>query len=792
MKKLMIYILILLPAWGFSQVQLKGIVNDRLASIAGANVIVNNLAGEIITGAVTKADGSFLISLKTGNYKMKISSIGFLTEERTLQLENDTDLGVIILKEEAGNLNEIKISAKKKLITYKSDRIVYDVENSVSAAGGNAVNAITAAPGIILKNNTLSMLGKGSSRVMINGRLIELTGEDLLNYLNSIAVAEIKSVEVIANPPANYEASGDGGLINIILKKGVNDSWKNSATLTYEQNKYSSFTMRDNFLYNKNKVKLSASVATSLGKSNVKQDLTTYYPTGPWELSYQGKQKKNNYSGRMAIDYDVSKNTVIGLQYMGDHNSPGSSDYTRINILNNTNSLDSLLVNTGFRDQSSVSHTANAHLLSKLDTLGRKISFDFDYFSFNTKTDKDFLANTYLPDFQFLNTNLSARNISNQKIDNYSIKLDMEHPLKFINLSYGAKASVINSEADIEYYNTITGKPALDPDRSNTFNYKEKNMAVYVNGTKNIKTRLSLQLGLRLENTQTDGYSGTLNQANHNNYLQLFPTFYLTYKANESNSYQFNYGKRINRPGFGILNPFRSYLNSNSYSEGNPFLQPSFTESFDFTHTYKGKLRTNLFFNTTTDGFGPVFTSNPQTNSLILTRQNYFKEFYYGAGEDYTVNITPWWQSNNLAYILASKSKFLNTINATPKNGAQFYLSTNNTFSLGQSTKLEVDYYYSSSYKRGLYEFGSTSGLNLALKQSLLKNNLQLSLMVNDVLNTAFLKDYTSVVNGIKQVYNENNSSRFFRFSITYNFGNDKINVKERDFGNKDEQKRTN
>ncbi|WP_315822421.1 outer membrane beta-barrel family protein [Paraflavitalea speifideaquila] len=303
---------------------------------------------------------------------------------------------------------------------------------------------------------------------------------------------------------------------------------------------------------------------------------------------------------------------------------------------------------------------------------------------------------------------------------------------------------------------------------------------------------MSVQAGLRLENTQTSGYSKILDQRTKNNYLKLFPTVYLAYQPSQNHQYILNYGRRINRPGFSLLNPFRSYINSTSYSEGNPFLQPSFNDNMDLTHVYKGVLRTNLFFNITSGGFGPVFTSNPQTNTLVISRQNYFKEYYYGIGETYTVNITPWWQSQNTLYLLASRSQFTSHLKAVPQNSGQLYLSTNNTLSLSKTTKLQVDYMYSSPFKRGLYAIGYQSRLNIALKQSLLNNKLQLSLLCNDVFNTAYLKDYTSVVNGIKQVYQENNSSRFFRLSLTWQFGNNKINVKQRSFGNEEERNRIN
>lgn len=791
MKTIILYALLLLPLWAQSQVQLKGNVKGNNEPIVWANVILTDIQGKVITGALTKEDGSFELELKNGSYQLKISYLGFTAWEKSIQIEKYTDLGNIVLQQK-DDLQEVKIVAKKKLVEYKTDRIIFNVENSISASGGNAVSAIGAAPGVMVLNNSISILGKGATRVMVNGRLIELNGDELINYLNSIAATDIASVEVITNPPAKYEAGGNGGLINIILKKGARNSWKNTTSAIHDQSTYSFYTLRDNFLYNKEKVRLALNIGGKIGNLKETENLNTHYPNGLWELSRVGKQKQDNFSGGMAFDYDISDRTTLGIQYSGNQDNPDSKSGTTIKIRNTKDQIDSLLINDGLYKLSNSGHTYNTHVITKLDTAGRKLSVDLDYFNYNSKIDNNFVTNTFLPDMGFLNTNQSARSLSEQNIRNTSIKVDMEHPLRFVNLSYGAKISFINSKADLAYYNTISGNAVLDKNQSNEFEYQENNHSLYVNGIKNLGSQFSFQIGLRIENIQTKGYSGTQGQTTVKNYLKLFPTFYLSYKKDENNSFLFNYGRRVNRPVFRDLNPFRAYLNSKGYSEGNPFLQPSYNDNFDFTYVYKGNLRTNLFFNSTTDGFGVVFNSDPVTNIQIISRQNYFKEYYYGIGESYTVNVIPWWQSQNSAYVLGSKSVFNGLVSATPKNSLQLYFTTNNTFSLSAVTKIQADYFYSSPVKRGLYETGQLSGLNLGIKQSILKNKLQLSVLVNDVFNTAYLKDYTSVVNSIKQVYSQNNSSRFFRFSLAYSFGNDKVNVKQHSLGNEEERRRTN
>lgn len=791
MNKIVLFIFLMSPFLTYAQVTLKGTVKSNDMPVAGANVVLTDKAGSIIKGVFTTDIGNFEMAVRNGRYKIRISFLGLDTWERDIQLNKDTALGIIHLKETGGRLKEVVITSRKKLIEYRPDRLIFNVENSISAAGGNAVNAISAAPGVIIRNNDIILPGKGTCRVMVNGRLIELSGHDLINYLGSIAASDIKSIEVITNPPSNYDAGGAGGLININLKKGVRNSWKNSTNLAYDQNTYAYYTLRNSFLYNKDRLRLSISAGGRAGYRKTTEELNTHYARGPWELAVAGKEKEDNLSASIALDYDISEKLSAGFQYAGTLNKPDRTDLTRITVRNALLGIDSFLINNGNNNLGNTIHAYNVHVISKLDTLGRKIAVDLDRFTYSSDIDNNFTTSGYSPGMEFLHINQAARNISHQDIFNTSIKADIEHPLRSFELSYGAKLSFIDSKAGVQYYNTISGRPVPDPSRSNEFAYRETNRAVYVNGSRNFTSGLSLQLGLRLENTTTDGHAATSGERNKNTYLKLFPAFYLSYKKNAGHSFLFNYGRRIKRPGFSDMNPFRSYINSKSYSEGNPFLQPSVNDNFELSHIYRSLLKTTVFFNITSNGFGVIFTANPESNTQIITRQNYFREYAYGISENYTANISSWWESSTSIYLLGSKSRFINAIKAEPLNTLQLYCSSNNTFTISPVTKLQVDYFYSSPFKKGLYEIGYMSGLNIGVKQNLLKNKLQLSLLINDIFETAYLKDYNSMVNGIRQEYSQNNSSRYFRLSLSYQFGNDKINIRKRSGGNDEERKRT-
>ncbi|WP_235830912.1 outer membrane beta-barrel family protein [Flavobacterium ustbae] len=536
---------------------------------------------------------------------------------------------------------------------------------------------------------------------------------------------------------------------------------------------------------------MSASFNGKTGYKNVDEISDVYFEDGLSNLNARTKAKNENLSGKLALDYDFSEKTTVGFQVLNDRTNPDFQSDIIVKKYNAQNQLQNYIVNNSFADRASGNQTYNAHLITKLDTLNRKLSFDVDYFNYNSKFDREFTANNYLADGTFVDVNQSGRNISNQDIDNWSFKADMEHPLKALNLSYGVKLSFTNSISDVLFYDAISGTPVLDLMQSNRFKYAEKNQAVYINGDKKISEKWNLQLGLRLENTETNGFSETLNQETVNNYLKLFPMFFASYKKNENNTFSLNYGRRINRPRFDLLNPFRIYISSNSYAEGNPFLKPSFSDNFEFAHSYKEILRTSVYVNSVTNGYGVLFTSNPETSTQIITRDNYFKSLNYGVGESYSESFADWWQSENSLYFLGAKTEFIKDISATPSNSLQIDFTTNNTFVLGKNTKLQMDFNYSTPFKSGLYEIGYASSFDIGFKQDLFNKTLQIAFLANDIFNVSYLKDFTSVVNGVKQVYSNNESNRFVRLSLIYNFGNKTINVKERNFGNQEERKRT-
>ena len=524
-------------------------------------------------------------------------------------------------------IQEVEIVAKKKLIERKVDRLVFNVENSISATGGDALDALKITPGIRVQNNQVSMIGKSGMAVMVDDKLIQLSGDDLVNYLKTIPSDNIKNIEVITTPPAKYDAQGNSGIINIKLKRAKHNSWNSSIRSTYTQTTYPAGSLGGSFNYNKNKISIESDLGYTNGSISPTYNTTFFFPNQVWQEVNTNRNYYNLVRGKLGINYKFSEKFNIGIQYMGSNNRKKNKENDFSTITNNTNNaIDSLIISRAENKIKNNFNTLDVYSIYKLDTIGRKISINLNYLSFKDSQDRVFNSNNLLSDNMIIpNSYYSANNISGQDIFNYSAKADVDFPTKFIDLTFGGKVSFTKNSTDLSLYNLTTGGQIFDPAQSNKFVYKENTEALYISGSRKLGEKWETQLGLRFETTQAQGNSVTLNTTNKNNYSKLFPTFYLSYTPNENNNFSFNYGKRLDRPNFEDLNPFRIYNNKYQYSEGNPFLQPSYSHNLEFNYAYKNNWNSKLYYSKITDGTGGIILINPSDNLQANVILNYLK-----------------------------------------------------------------------------------------------------------------------------------------------------------------------
>ena len=769
----------------FSQIKISGQIKDKKNNpVEFIEIQLQNKDSIIFKSELTNAEGKFILETEKGEYSLIVRQLGVIYYKQNINANQDTNVGIINITEKEQQLQEVVITSKKKLIERKVDRLIFNVENSISASGGDAIDALKITPRVKVKNDNISMIGKNNMSVMLDDKLILLTGDELINFLKSIPSDNIKSIEVITTPPAKYDAEGNSGLINIKLKKSKLNQWNASLRSSYVQSTYPKGSFGGNFDYQKNKLSLYSNLNYVNGSNAPVETNKIYYPLGLWNEENKRRDFQNSVNGRIGADYKISEKFSVGMQYLGSFSKPKIAENSLTTIYNQTNSqIDSYINTLSENLGKNNNHSLNLNSTVVFDTIGKKMNINLDYFKF--KNDDNRIFNT-------INL-LSANNTSLQDIQNYSAKIDFEHPLKWINLSYGGKLSFIKTQNNVNYFDTTLGTPIFVPTQSNEFNYDENTQAIYINGTKKLNEKWETQLGFRLENTQTEGVSKTLNQKNTNSYAKLFPTFYLTYTPNEKNAFSINYNKRINRPSYNRLNPFRWYSNPFSYTEGNPFLQPSFSNNLELNYTFNDNWSNSIYYSHTDNGFEQITIVDNTDNIQKTIAQNFFKTTIIGISESYTYNKLKWLSTTFSFDWNYSKSESLIPITNQNLNGSNAYFSISNDFNLNKNKTLlfNFSYWYNFKGTSDLDKNNAYSQLDASIKYFAFDKKLQISFNANDILSTN-RPIYTSFTNNIQIDYKNYYDVRLFRLSLVYKFGNKNINVEKKEVGNQEEKERTN
>ena len=706
------------------------------------------------------------------------------------QEKNNDSINKIVEKQ----IQEVEIKAKKKLIERKVDRLVFNVENSIAVTGGNALDALKITPRVKVVNEQISMIGKGGMMIMLNDRPLQLSGDDLSNFLKTLNAEDLKKIEVITNPPAKYSAEGNSGVINIVTKNVKKDSWNGVFRNIYQQASYATGSTGGSFNFQKNRLELTSNINYTNGSNAPDETSKIYYPNSIWDITNNRRVFSNNLSTRFGLIYKINEKLKTGINLSYINSKPLIKDNEKTNIFSqNSIVLDSIITTNARNEKNKKLSSINFFTIYEIDTIGRKLSLDLDYFDYRNTTNRIFKTQSFFSDNEPTSfIPIEARNFGNQEIINYSINLDMEHPTKFINLNYGARISQIKTDNLFNFFKINDNNETIDLSQSNVFLYKENIQAIYLSGQKTFNEKWEAKLGLRYEFTQTEGFSQTINQTNINNYQKLFPTFYLSYTPNENHAFNINYGKRIQRPSYNFLNPFRFVSNPFSYSEGNPFLQPAFVDNIEFEYAYKDNLITNLYFSYTDEGFEQATLLNENTNIQQLIPLNYIVNKTVGINQSFIFKLKPWWNLNCSAdiYYSSTNSKIPQALQFL--SGWNGIFNINNDFELNKSKTLLANLNYSYTTKGVSYlDYNSSANqLNASLKWLLLDKKMVVSLYINDIFGSNRFT-YGTFSNDIENSFRNYYDERFFRLGITYNYGK-KNKAFERENKNKEEINRTN
>lgn len=656
------------------------------------------------------------------------------------QTEKESDS---IVETSINVLDEIVITKKKVLYTQKSDRLVFNVENSIVSEGGTALDVLSRAPGVIVsQDGDLSIRGQQGVSVMINGKLTQLSQKELANYLKSTTSSNIKQIEVITNPSSKYDATGKAGIINIILKKPGSAGLKGTVFTSYARGRKNRTNSGVNLSYNKDKIGFYGNYSyTFRGEEERKEfDQIQYTDITRQQISTKNHQysitdeplTSNNF--KVGTTYEASSKTNLEFYVdakLGRYENMADGRNTLLNASN------SVLFDASTYNDSKEKWNDYTYAFSgvhKFNTEGKNMSFDFEYETSKFRSNQFQSARNIDPS-NTTDVN-DRRGFIPSQLRVFTGKVDFTNPLQEKqSIEWGFKASLKNNDNPSVYEYYDNNQWVIDPNSTNHFEYKEQIYAAYANYKYRLEN-LTLQGGLRSEYTAINILQRTLNEEHKDDYLKWFPSVSMKYELNTNHSVHTSYSKRINRPSQFDLNPFRFYDDSFNYSQGNPNLVPEITHAIELGYSWKSAFMASLYFNTTKDVFTEIYDYDPATNTTVTSQINISKSYNYGANITHSAELFKYWSVNTLFNVF--ENRFMgNVLNSTTIDPIlTLNLNVQNSFTLSESLKAEINAQYQSKSNLGIYERDSFFDFSVGISKQVLSNKGNIKLNITDIFNT--------------------------------------------------------
>lgn len=789
-KPLLIFLIVLFgffqDAVGQSYTLSGEIKDDTNAVIPFASVFLLEIADStLVKGTSADENGLFLIeNIDKGLYFLKASYIGQASENLALDISKDTKIGALIIAQNPQVLDEVIVTAARPVVERKVDRLVFNVENTVLSQS-SSWEILQQTPGVISMQDELQIRNQAAT-IYINDRKVQLSAEEVRNLLENYQGENIKSVEVIKNPPARYDAEG-GPVLNIITSKNISLGYKGNINTTYTQGVFSKYSFGTSHFYKTEKLNLNASYSFAPRKDFKNVEGVTNFIDGTgifsrWDTNFDKTNRFKTHNLGLILDYQLDDRNEISLASYGQLSPERTYDNFQNTLIKNSQGvLDSTFTTASFLDETKNNISADLTFKHQFKENG-SLTLNGHYTHFDLTRSQEANSDYFLPDGDFIRDFDFLTN-AQQDIEIGTVQADYAALFGTVSFESGIKASFIDSQSKLDYFDLNNGQ-VLVVNLSDNYLYDEKVYAGYFSLSKDWE-KWSIKTGLRAEQTESSGNSVALATINDLEYFEFFPTFYLLHNMNENHSFAFDYSRKLSRPRYEDLNPFRTFINENNFYEGNPNLLPSFSSNFNFNYTLKQEFFFDLYYR---DNGNYISTLSFQDNENQILRdvtQNVLESTSYGFDFNYGKSITNNWYLYSYISIFHEDETFLalesNNISATNEFDG-FYVDLTNYLTLSKDGTLkgELGLTYLSGFLQGSYTQAETTNLTFGLRKSLWKRRALLSVAVNDILGKAN--------GGVTSKYlNQDNNylavpeTQYVRFGFTYNFGNYRLEDNNRD-----------
>lgn len=749
--KLIITCILCSIAFGFAQNSgtIKGKVIDKNTKqpLPYVNIVIKD-NGKIITGGVTKDDGSFSINqLAIQKYSIEFQFIGYTTSSQNVDLATDSNinLGIISIEEDVTELKEVQIVAERSSMVQKIDRKVINVGKDLIASGTTASEIMNNIPTVSIDPQTkeISMRGNSNVRVLIDGKPSNVSIEQLLQQIPS---ASIKQIELITNPSAKYNPEGMSGIINIILHKNSQDGFNGSINtgVTFGITPKTNSALNMNYRVGKVNFYTNYGFNHGINANNGYVDSERTNQENRQDFNF--RNKNNSHLLKLGMDYYINeKNTISAYTNQSFTYGSGTGLTTVVYDDAITNRNTTQLFGSNGNNKNQTYDMVFKHDFEKKDeNLELQLNYSHTVNDENTLYDETILN----PSESF-----ERRNIVKGTTDYFQFNADYVNPIsETLKLELGVETRIQNSG---NRFNDIN--PSFTS-ANNSFEFGRNIYSAYANLGKQIG-KWSGQLGVRLEYFNLDA-DFAINETNPNfsdaqnisdDLFTAYPSAFLTYTANDKNSFNFNYSRRVDRPSIGQISPIREWTTPLMESRGNPALVPQFTNSFEvnYTRTTKiGSITSGVFYRSISDEISRTVYNDPNNpNRNILSYDNFDNNDAFGIESSANLKFTKWWAVN------ASSDVYFKTAKGTVQNAntnalenasvdvVTFNTRINNTFTATKDLRFQLFGMYRGKDKGLQYDRKPMYKMDFGATYNILKGKGTITARYNDVfenMNFAF------------------------------------------------------
>jgi ferric enterobactin receptor len=774
------------PLSAFAQTQ--AAVNGQAAGPAGplefATVTLHRATDSVaVKTEFSDASGAFRLEATGGSrYLVSVAQVGFARAWSPAFVLPATGLSLAPLRlvaSQATALKEVTVTGRKPPYERLADRTVAHVADSPLAAGATTLDVLGRSPGVTLDaDNNLSLRGRQGVLVVVDGKRLPLTGQELADYLRALPAQQVQSLELITNPPASYDAQGGAGVIAINLKKDQSLGFNGSANASYGRGELGKFTGGGALNYRRQKLNLYANYAYADRRNFLRLDFDRQFAATPQmpasrTLQYNDQTSQlRSHTGKVGLDLNLSKRTLLGVSVSTLVARTTSSTPTQTQLFDLAGRPTGRYSSNADQDINRPSGSANLNLRHALADSANAgfVTFDADYARY--RTTRLLALNTYF-DAPVRPANLLSSD-QRSTLDIGALKADFSQPLPGqARFDAGAKVTRVASDSDVNFANTVGGVTTPAPDISSLFHYRENVNAAYVS-LRQARARTSLQAGLRAE--QTNSQAETVGGATRErHYIQLFPNVLVQHTLSQQHALGLAAGRRIERPDYVQLNPIRSYLDVTSYRAGNSDLVPATSYNVEVSHTYKQKFTTALAYARTSQPLVNVVQPAPDGGQLVVNRYvNLSTQHFYTLTLTAPLELTKWWTlyANGLFYY----NRYQGTLASTTldRGGFATNLTLNNSFVLPRGWVAEVNGFFES---REVFQFQviqPRGQVTAGVQKSLWHKQATLRLNVADIFYTVPTR-VASTYDNFTENYYRREDTRVVTAAFTYRFGNGKV-----------------